>query len=138
MYDFFLYIVIFYDICLSVSGGHSMKIQGLLTDEAILAELGGRLAQRRLELQFTQEMLAEQAGISKRTVERIEAGATAQISTLIRILRALELLDRLETLVPEAAPRPMDLVKLKGKARQRASGKRQSAREAPWQWGDET
>ena len=35
-----------------------MKIEGLLTDEAILAELGGRLAQRRLELQLTQEMLA--------------------------------------------------------------------------------
>jgi transcriptional regulator with XRE-family HTH domain len=115
-----------------------MKIEGLLTDEAILTELGRRLAQRRLELQFTQEMLAEQAGVSKRSVERIEAGATAQMSTLIRILRALELLDRLETLVPEAVPRPMDLVKLKGKARKRASGKRQPTKEEPWQWGDET
>jgi transcriptional regulator with XRE-family HTH domain len=107
-----------------------MKIEGLLTDEAILVELGGRLAQRRLELQLTQEMLAEQAGVSKRTVERIEAGATAQTSTLIRLLRVLELLDRLETLVPEAGPRPMDLVKLKGKARKRASGKRKSTGKA--------
>ncbi|GAB6111676.1 helix-turn-helix domain-containing protein [Desulfomicrobium salsuginis] len=115
-----------------------MKIDGLFTDEAILAELGGRLAQRRLELQLTQEMLAEQAGVSKRTVERIEAGATAQVSTLIRVLRVLELLDRLETLVPEAGPRPMDLVRLKGKARKRASGKRQAAHAGPWQWGDET
>jgi len=115
-----------------------MKIEGLLTGEAILAELGGRLAQRRLELQLTQEMLAEQAGVSKRTVERIEAGATTQMSTLIRILRVLELLDRLETLVPEAGPRPMDLIKLKGKARKRASGKRKSTDKGPWHWGDET
>ena len=115
-----------------------MKIDGLFTDEAILAELGGRLAQRRLELQLTQEMLAEQAGVSKRTVERIEAGSTAQMSTLIRVLRVLELLDRLETLVPEAGPRPMDLVRLKGKARKRASGKRQTAHAGPWQWGDES
>lgn len=114
-----------------------MKIEGLLTDKAILSELGGRLAQRRLELHLTQEMLAEQAGVSKRTVERIEAGATAQMSTLIRLLRVLELLDRLETLVPEAGPRPMDLVKLKGKARKRASGKRKSTDEEPWRWGDE-
>ncbi|NTW69857.1 MAG: helix-turn-helix domain-containing protein, partial [Chlorobiaceae bacterium] len=64
-----------------------MKIEGLLSDEAILGELGKRLAQRRLELQLTQEMLAEQAGVSKRTVERVEAGATAQMSTMIRILR---------------------------------------------------
>jgi len=114
-----------------------MKIEGLLTDEAILAELGGRLVQRRLELQLTQQMLAEQAGVSKRTVERIEAGATAQMSTLVRILRVLELLDRLEALVPAAGPRPMDLVRLKGKARKRASGKRKPTDEGPWRWGDE-
>ncbi|OQX09984.1 MAG: transcriptional regulator [Desulfobulbaceae bacterium A2] len=115
-----------------------MKIEEVLTDMAILAELGGRLAQRRLELQLTQEMLAEQAGVSKRTIERIEAGATAQISTLIRLLRVLDLLDRLEILVPEAGPRPMDLLKLKGKARQRATGKRKSTDTGPWHWGDET
>ncbi|MEE4607388.1 MAG: helix-turn-helix transcriptional regulator [Desulfobacteraceae bacterium] len=115
-----------------------MKIERLLTDEAILTELGGRLAQRRLELQLTQEMLAEQAGVSKRTVERIEAGATTQTSTLIRVLRVLDLLDRLETLVPEAGLRPMDLIRLKGKARKRASGKRKSSDKRPWQWGDES
>ena len=115
-----------------------MKIEGLLTDGAILAELGERLAQRRLALQLTQEMLAEQAGVSKRTVERIEAGASTQISTLIRILRVLELLDRLETLVPAAGPRPMDLVRLKGKARKRAGGKRKSTDKEPWHWDDET
>lgn len=121
-----------------VIGGLLMKIEKLLADEAILTELGGRLAQRRLELQLTQEMLAEQAGVAKRTVERIEAGATTQMSTLIRLLRALDLLERLESLVPEAGPRPMDLIRLKGKARKRASGKRKSTNEEPWHWGDET
>ncbi len=114
-----------------------MKIDGLLTDDAILAELGGRFAQRRLELQLTQEMLADQAGVSKRTVERVEAGSTTQISTMIRMLRVLGLLDRLETLVPEAGLRPMDLLKLKGKARKRASGKRKPTNEITWKWGDE-
>jgi transcriptional regulator with XRE-family HTH domain len=114
-----------------------MKIEGLLTDDAILAELGGRLAQRRLELQLSQEILAGQAGVSKRTVERVESGATTQLSTMIRILRVLGLLDRLEALVPEAGPRPMDLLKLKGKARKRASGRRKPTDEKPWTWGDE-
>ncbi len=114
-----------------------MKIEGLLTDEAILGELGKRFAQRRLELQLSQEMLAEQAGVSKRSVERVEAGAATQISTMIRMLRVLELLDRLETLVPEAGVRPMDLLKLKGKARKRASSKKKSTDEVPWTWGDE-
>lgn len=114
-----------------------MKIEGLLTDETILAELGKRLAQRRLELKLSQAGLAEQAGISKRTLERIEAGATTQFSTLIRILRVLELLDGLEALVPETGPRPMDLLKLKGRQRQRAPRKKKAASDEPWNWGDE-
>ncbi len=51
-----------------------MKITGLLTDEAVLAELGARIAGRRVELQLTQAAVAEQAGIAKRTLERMEAG----------------------------------------------------------------
>lgn len=115
-----------------------MKIERLLTDETILVELGGRLAQRRLELQLTQADLAEQAGVSKRTVERVEAGATTQMSTMVRILRILDLLDRLEGLVPEAGPRPLDLLKLKGKERQRASRKKKQAGDGTWKWGDES
>ncbi|MDA3903528.1 MAG: helix-turn-helix domain-containing protein [Desulfuromusa sp.] len=114
-----------------------MKIERLLTDEVVLAELGKRIAQRRLELQLTQAALAEQAGVSKRTVERIEAGTTVQISTMIRIFRALELLDKLDILVPEAGPRPIDLLKLKGKERQRATRKKKQPADEPWQWGDE-
>ncbi len=115
-----------------------MKIDGLLSDETILLELGERLAQRRLKLQLTQADLAEQAGVSKRTVERIEAGATTQMSTMIRMLRSLKLLDRFEGLVPEAGPRPMDLLKLKGKERQRASGKKKHSDDGVWKWGDES
>lgn len=116
-----------------------MKIDGLLTDGSILQELGGRIMQRRLELQLTQAVLAEKAGVSKRTVERIEAGATAQMSTMVRVFRTLELLDRLDALVPEGGPRPMDLLKLKGSSRQRATGRRgKKPMDEAWKWGDET
>lgn len=114
-----------------------MKIERVLTDEAMLAELGQRLTQRRIELQLTQAELAEQAGISKRTVERIEAGATTQLLTFIRILRVLDFVDRLEMLVPNSGPRPMDLLKLKGQARQRASRPKKEVGKKAWQWGDE-
>jgi transcriptional regulator with XRE-family HTH domain len=79
-------------------------ITSLLSDEAVLAELGARLARRRIELQLTQAALAEQAGVAKRTVERIEAGASAQMSSIIRLLRVLELLPVLEQLVPAGGP----------------------------------
>jgi hypothetical protein len=40
-------------------------------------------------------------------------------------------------MIPEAGPRPMDLLKRKGKVRQRASSRRRSDRsEDPWSWDD--
>jgi len=115
-----------------------MQITRLLSDDAILAELGTRIARCRLERQLTQAALAEQAGIAKRTVERIEAGASAQMSSLIRVLRVLDLLPALDRLIPEAGPRPMDLLQHKGKVRQRASARRRSVLPAePWTWDDE-
>ncbi|HQU16298.1 MAG: transcriptional regulator [Chromatiales bacterium 21-64-14] len=115
-----------------------MKISKLLTDDAILAEIGARVARRRLDLQLTQGGVAEQAGIAKRTVERIEAGASAQVASIIRILRVLDLLPGLDRVVPEAGPTPMDLLKRKGKVRQRASTHRHAdASDPPWHWDDD-
>jgi transcriptional regulator with XRE-family HTH domain len=110
-----------------------------MTDDAVLEELGRRLERRRLDLQLTQAKLAKQAGVSKRTVERMEAGAAAQTLSLIRILRVLELLQGLDRLIPEAGPRPMDLLKLKGKERKRASSSRAADKPGEvWSWGDDS
>ena len=109
-----------------------------VTDDAVLEEFGRRLARRRLNLQLTQAKLAEQAGVSKRTVERMESGAAAQTLSLIRILRVLDLLQGLDQLIPETGPRPMDLLKLKGKERKRASSSRTTQQSGEvWSWDDD-
>lgn len=116
-----------------------MKIHNNLSDNAVLTELGARIAARRIDLQLTQADLAEQAGVSKRTVERIESGASAQLTGLVRILRALELLPGLNLMLPESVPRPTDLLKRRGKQRQRASSQaRSKPPEDPWSWDDDT
>ena len=115
-----------------------MKITGLLTDDAVLAELGARIAGRRVELQLTQAAVAEQAGIAKRTLERMEAGHTPQLATLIRVLRVLDAAAGLDSLIPESGARPMDLLKRKGKVRKRASGRRAAkAAGKPWRWDEQ-
>jgi transcriptional regulator with XRE-family HTH domain len=115
-----------------------MKISKLLADDAILAEIGQRIARRRLDLELTQAAVAEQAGVAKRTLERLEAGHSMQMSNLIRILRVLNELPGLDRMIPEAGPRPMDLLKRKGKSRQRASGGRRSDQPgAPWTWDED-
>jgi len=114
-----------------------MRIEKQLTPEAVLGELGRRLARRRLDLGITQADAAEQAGLGKRTVERIEAGGDTQMSSIIRLLRVLGLLEGLESLIPDTGPRPMDLLKLRGKERRRASSRRAAKPNDEWRWGDE-
>ena len=115
----------------------TMKISEELTDESILAEIGKRLLRRRLALQMTQADLAEQAGIGKRTLERVEAGATAQLSTIIRIFRVLGLLEKLDQMLAEPAIRPLEAAARKGKARQRASSRGKSSAKKPWAWEED-
>ena len=114
-----------------------MTIDILMSDTAVLQEIGRGLARRRVDLELTQADLATQAGVSKRTVERVEAGESTQTANLIRILRILGLLDGFTALIPEAGPRPLDLLKLKGKQRQRASSKKRAQQTGtPWSWGE--
>lgn len=117
-----------------------MKITSQMTDQAILREIGARLAAARIELDLTQAMLAEQAGVSKRTVERLESGEVAtQLSGFIRVCRALALLDRFELLLPEPTAGPMAQLKRQGRKRQRAGGKKATAKTAKkWTWGEST
>ncbi len=115
-----------------------MKIERQMSDDIILEELGRRIVRRRLDFGFTQAELAEEAGISKRTVERIESGASAQVSTLIRLLRVLDLVDGLNALIQEADIRPMEMLKLKGASRKRASSSRKKATSGKWHWGDDS
>lgn len=117
------------------------NLHSLMTDTRILSELGERLTARRIDMGLTQAALARQAGVSKRTVERLENGESTQTQSLIRIMRALELLAALDALLPDSRPRPMDLLKRAGRRRQRVSqsaeGKAADSAEL-WTWEDET
>ena len=122
-----------------------MRISGLLTDEAVLAEVGRRIARSRLERNLSQRHLAAEAGIGENTLKRLEAGRGATLVNTIRVLRVLDLIDGLELVVPEPVPSPIELLKLEGRRRRRASRERTSppgdsdaARPKPWRWGDET
>ena len=115
-----------------------MKITRQATDEVILGELGGRLAKIRLDRNLTQAQLATQAGVSKRTVERLESGAVAtQLSGFIRVCRVLGVIERFDLLIPEPVPSPVEQLKLAGRKRQRASAAKPAKAPAKkWQWGD--
>lgn len=99
-----------------------MKFKRYVSDSTTLREVGSRLAARRLALNLTQADLSDQAGVPKRTIERLEAGAAAtRLSAFIRVCLVLGLGDWMEQLVAEPEPSPVQQLKLKGQTRKRAS-----------------
>lgn len=94
-----------------------------MTEKLALQQLGQRIARYRLNRNISQQTLADEAGVSKPTLQRIEKGHSSQTANLIRVLRALDLLDNFNNLVPEPAPSPIQQAKMRGKIRQRASSR---------------
>ena len=122
-----------------------MEITNSTGDDAALGELGQRLAQYRLNENLSQAELGKRAGVSRNTINRMEAGESTQASNLLRTLRALGLLQNLDALVPEPQVSPLQMANRQGKARIRAGRAQVKAtatvtaqgEKAPWEWDDD-
>lgn len=88
---------------------------------SIAHELGARLKSARLNKDMTQQEVAGRAGLSRKTVLNAEKGKV-QLENLVAIMQALELISQLDLFLPEPQISPLQLAKLQGKKRQRASG----------------
>jgi transcriptional regulator with XRE-family HTH domain len=95
-----------------------------MTNKRILIEIGSRIKHHRIKKNLTQLELANKSGLSRPAVSMIERGNGANLSSLIEILRMLDLLQNMEYLFPEDEISPIELIKLKGKERKRASSKK--------------
>lgn len=117
----------------------NMQIDSQLTDETVLREVGRRLERHRLDRNLSQEKLAEEAGVGRRTVQRIEHGGSVQMTSFVRILRTLGLLDGLGTAIPAPLPSPMEQLASRGRQRKRARARRHRDEDdgKPWTWADE-
>lgn len=117
-----------------------MRINDNLTDKAVLKEIGARLRETRLRRDLPQDWIAREAGVSAPTITKLENGGPVQLTTLIRVLRALNLLSGLEVAVPEPAPSPTEMLRHQEGRRRRASGGAKEGTRGDrkqWRWGDE-
>ena len=92
------------------------------TVHALANELGQRLQRARLNLNLTQLEVAQHAGVSRKVVMNAEAGQVS-LENLLAILMTLDLLDHLDSFLPEQPFSPIQLLRLRGKVRQRARRK---------------
>lgn len=93
-----------------------------MTDRGIALEIGQRFKKLRLRKNLSQEELANRAMLSISTIKSLEAGK-GKLQSMIAVLRELGALDNLDSFLPDIGISPMQLAKMKGVKRQRATGK---------------
>ena len=111
-----------------------------MNDEALLQEVGRRIAFLRRSSQIKQEELAEKAGISRYALSRLENGAGGiRLESFLSVLRSLNVLNRLSVVLPELTLTPIQLVELEKKSEgalpKRIRTRRSSSNRV---WGDGT
>ncbi|WP_225318410.1 helix-turn-helix transcriptional regulator [Cellvibrio sp. KY-YJ-3] len=100
-----------------------------MTNSAIATELGERLERLRLAQNLTQQMLADEIGITAKSYRQLVAGG-GKLENMIAALRALNALEQLDNFLPDTPPSPLEQLKLRGKQRQRARTSNYKAAEA--------
>lgn len=98
-----------------------MRITADETPRAIAQELGHRIKQARLNKNLTQAEVAEKSGLERRAVLNAEKGKST-LEDFVMIMDAIGLIGHLDSFLPPQPISPLQLLKLRGKVRQRASG----------------
>ena len=91
-----------------------------MSPAAMAVELGERLKQTRLNQNITQSQLAEQVGITRKAVLNAEKGQVS-LEVFVAIMAGLNLTAELDLFLPVQLVSPLQLAKLQGKRRVRAS-----------------
>ena len=99
--------------------GNIMELSNM-SPAAIAEELGNRLRQARLNANITQAELASRTGLNRRTILNAEKGKV-QLKNIVAILVSLNMAEQLNIFLPAQEISPLQLAKLKGQERQRAS-----------------
>lgn len=105
-----------------------------LTNLQILVQLGQRIRRKRVNMNLSQIDIAEKSGVSRRTVQAIEAGHSISLVNLIAILRSLDALDSLDSFLPPVEISPLLMAKMEGREKKRAYRKRSGDKSEESDW----
>lgn len=97
-----------------------------MSDTALSETIGNFVKHHRLQQNKTQKEVSKAAGISRSTLSLLERGETVTVSTLIQVLRILDVLHIMEAFkVPDQLQEisPLAYAKLQKNKRQRARSK---------------
>ncbi|MBN2820077.1 XRE family transcriptional regulator [Maribellus luteus] len=95
-----------------------------MSDSTIIAAIGEFVKHKRLQQNKTQAQLAVEAGLNRWTLGQIEKGESVTLSSLIQVLRALNLLHLLDGFTIDETISPIEYARLQEKKRKRAAKKK--------------
>lgn len=111
-----------------------MKISHESMERAILPEISKRFKQYRIDYPITREDLAEKSMVSVGTIARFESGKDIGLQNFVKLLKALDLTENLDLMIPDPEVRPSSFVNnipLRKRARIKPKP------DTGWKWGDE-
>ena len=105
-----------------------------LTDAALLAMIGQKVKEARLEQNIKQKDVADGSGISVFALSGLENGHNCSMMTLIQVLRTINRLDLLDAFFQEKQISPTAYAKMLDgeKTRERATGVKNKNTDSEW------
>jgi len=99
-----------------------------LSDPALVRHIGVFVKHHRLLQNRTQDDLAAAAGLSRSTLSLLERGETVTLTTLLQVLRVLDLLGGImDAFAIDETISPLALARLQKEKRKRARGTRKES-----------
>jgi len=77
----------------------------------IVELLGKRIQAYRISRNISQKELAAMSGVGRVRISEIENGSPTSLVSLIEIMRALDILDNIDSLIPEIIKSPREVLK---------------------------
>ena len=99
------------------------SISDYMTNDEIVRMLGERMKSHRLGRNIPIDQLAERSGLNRKTIIDLEAGRDVRMSSLIKLMRGLNMLASLEASFPDVLPGG-EGISSRGQPRLKASGVR--------------
>jgi transcriptional regulator with XRE-family HTH domain len=90
---------------------------------AVRREMGERIRAFRLQQNIPASVVASKAGVSRTTLQALETGGDARVSSLLAVLRALGRLDAVDAFLPRPTVSPMQMLE-RGTTRPRIRARR--------------
>ena len=103
---------------------NSFKNWQSMTDKVLSRHIGNFIKHKRLELNKTQEIVSQDAGISRSTLSLLERGQTVTMATFIQVLRVLDQLQIMDEFVVKESISPLAMAKKEMEQRKRAGNKK--------------